>query len=345
MIESPLPTTGLAPPPLAGIRVLEVGDTIAAAYAGRLLADLGADVVKVEDGHGDPTRALGPFVGGDADPEHSAGYAYLNAAKRSVHTDVRAPEGQELLGRLVAGADVVIQATRADRPWLDGATLAAARAADPALIVTEIRPFGATGPRAGTPAPGPAPRPPGRHPGPRAGTPAPGPAPRAPTWWCWRPAGCCRSTPPAPPTLWPPPCATGGSSPRSTPPRGPWWPRWAPCTPAGATDRARSSTCRPRRRRRPSWPPPCPTSATSAWSRPTTAPGGCARGPPTPAPMGPCWCSAPRTSSGGGGWPSSASPSGASWRCSTPRRPGSSTPRPSRPSWPGPWARCRPRPS
>ena len=69
--------------PLVGVRVLEVGDTVAVAYAGRHLSDLGADVVKVEGPAGDPLRLLGPFVASIPNRDMSGGFAYFNAGKRS----------------------------------------------------------------------------------------------------------------------------------------------------------------------------------------------------------------------------------------------------------------------
>ena len=73
----------LEPParqPLAGVRVLECGDTLAAAYAGRLLSDLRADVIKVE-GLAGPLRALGPFVGGVLNRDQSASFGYFHAGQ------------------------------------------------------------------------------------------------------------------------------------------------------------------------------------------------------------------------------------------------------------------------
>src|SRR4051794_41593198 len=92
--------------PLAGLRVLEAGDTVALAYAGRLLADLGAEVVVVEEAAGHPLRALGPFAGGVPDAERSASFAYFHAGKRSVR---HCAEGT---AALAARSDVVLRSTR-----------------------------------------------------------------------------------------------------------------------------------------------------------------------------------------------------------------------------------------
>src|SRR5215510_13058117 len=98
------------PGPLAGIRVLELARILAGPWAGQILADLGADVVKVErPGAGDDTRGWGPpFVeGADGQNLSAAYYHSCNRGKRSVIADFRTPEGQELVRRLVATADVV----------------------------------------------------------------------------------------------------------------------------------------------------------------------------------------------------------------------------------------------
>src|SRR5947199_4035156 len=93
---------------LEGIRVVECGEGVSAAYAAKLLADLGADVVKVEPPGGDLTRRRGPFPGDRVDPEKSGLFIYLNTNKRGVTADLETPEGRELLGRLLVSADILI---------------------------------------------------------------------------------------------------------------------------------------------------------------------------------------------------------------------------------------------
>src|SRR5690349_21947040 len=99
------------PGPLAGIRVLELARILAGPWAGQLLADLGADVVKVErPGAGDDTRAWGPPWLADADGVSTGEAAYYlsaNRNKRSVTADLAHPEGQRLVRALAAQADVV----------------------------------------------------------------------------------------------------------------------------------------------------------------------------------------------------------------------------------------------
>src|SRR5688572_21336960 len=89
---------------LAPFRVLELGSTIAAPFCGRLLADFGADVIKVEDRSGDPARSLGRSVDGQ-----SLYAATLFRNKRLAAIDLRKPAGQDIVRRLVKTSDVVIE--------------------------------------------------------------------------------------------------------------------------------------------------------------------------------------------------------------------------------------------
>jgi benzylsuccinate CoA-transferase BbsE subunit len=123
---------------LAGVRVLDLADRTGA-LAGKLLAGLGADVVKVEPPGGDPMRALPPFWEGVAAPERSLFFWFYDAGKRSVTLDTASSEGAALLDRLVAKADVLIETGP------PGGT-DALRAAHPRLVVASITPFGQQGP-------------------------------------------------------------------------------------------------------------------------------------------------------------------------------------------------------
>src|SRR5436190_1902132 len=97
------------PAALDQLRVLEVGSGVAAAYAAKLLADLGAQVIKVEPpGGGDATRARGPFPGDVPHPEKSGLFLYLNANKRGITLDLTRPRGREVLERLAAGLNAAI---------------------------------------------------------------------------------------------------------------------------------------------------------------------------------------------------------------------------------------------
>src|ERR1700736_4948049 len=96
---------GSAPPPLAGVRVVEVGNFMAVPFCGMQLADLGAEVIKVENPRGgDLTRSTGPFLDGE-----SSNFVRLNRNKRSVALDLKSPEGKQLFRRLADRADVVVE--------------------------------------------------------------------------------------------------------------------------------------------------------------------------------------------------------------------------------------------
>jgi len=137
------------PGALDGIRVLDVGgELVGAAYATKLLADLGADVVKIEPLAGDPTRRRGPFAGGAPHPERSGLYLYLNANKRGVALDLQAPRGRDAFHRLVAGADLVVHDVHPTAMAAHGLDWTRLHAINPALVMTSIAPFGVTGPRA-----------------------------------------------------------------------------------------------------------------------------------------------------------------------------------------------------
>ena len=133
---------------LAGVKVLDLTTSIAGPYAGQLLADLGACVVKVErPGAGDDARAWGPpFLHGE-----SLWFLSVNRGKQSVTLDVNAPQGQELLHRLVGDCDVVLVnlVARAQRKLgLDSASL---RRRNPRLIHVSVSGFGLQGERADLP--------------------------------------------------------------------------------------------------------------------------------------------------------------------------------------------------
>jgi crotonobetainyl-CoA:carnitine CoA-transferase CaiB-like acyl-CoA transferase len=140
----------MSTPPLAGLRVLELARILAGPWIGQLLADLGADVVKVEAPEGDDTRQWGPpFVEG-VDGEHlSAAYFHsANRGKRSITADFRTPEGQALVRRLASHADVVVENFKVGGLQKYGLDSASLRAAYPRLIYCSVTGFGQTGPYA-----------------------------------------------------------------------------------------------------------------------------------------------------------------------------------------------------
>ena len=133
---------------LAHLRVLEIGGGVSAAYATKLLADLGADVVKIEAPGGDPARRRGPFAGGEPHPEKSGLFLYLNANTRGTTLDLTQARGQEVLERLAAGADLLVHNVHPSEAAAHGLDYARLAAASPQLVMTSIAPFGATGPHA-----------------------------------------------------------------------------------------------------------------------------------------------------------------------------------------------------
>ncbi|MDP7174548.1 MAG: CoA transferase, partial [Alphaproteobacteria bacterium] len=94
---------------LAGLRVVDLTQMLAGPYCAMLLADQGADVVKIEPPEGDVTRRLGPFLPGDEAKAYSGYYQSINRNKRGIVLDLKQAEGKAVLRRLAAAADVVIE--------------------------------------------------------------------------------------------------------------------------------------------------------------------------------------------------------------------------------------------
>lgn len=138
-------------PPLAGIRVLELARVLAGPWAGQMLADMGADVIKVEnpDG-GDDTRAWGPpFVEGKDGENLSAAYYHsTNRNKRSIAVDLKTEEGQEIVRRLAATSDVLIENFKLGGLKKYGLDYESLKAVNPKLIYCSITGFGQNGPYA-----------------------------------------------------------------------------------------------------------------------------------------------------------------------------------------------------
>lgn len=135
------------PGPLSGVRVVELGTMIAAPLATMILADQGAEVVKVESPGGDPMRPVGLM--GPGRNGMSALFAACNRGKRSAVVDLGTPKGREVLSRLVARADVFVENMRPGVAERIGAGEEQLRAARPELIYVSVRGFGETGPLAG----------------------------------------------------------------------------------------------------------------------------------------------------------------------------------------------------
>src|SRR5262249_46460907 len=127
----------------------EVGANVGAPYATKLLADLGADVVKIEPpGRGDPARQRGPFPGGVPHPEKSGLFLYLNTNKRGITLDLTRPDGRAVFEKLVARADLLVHNVLPPDMAAHGLDWAALSRVNPQLVMTSITPFGVTGPKA-----------------------------------------------------------------------------------------------------------------------------------------------------------------------------------------------------
>jgi benzylsuccinate CoA-transferase BbsE subunit len=141
MIQAPASAAALT-----GIRVLDL-TTNYAAYAGRLLADLGADVVRVEPPEGSPLRSLAPCQTGPTGAPLSFAHAFLDAGKRSVTLDLMTAAGRELLAELAASSDAMIETPSAAAA--DHIDFELVRQHNPGLVLVSISAFGRDGPYAG----------------------------------------------------------------------------------------------------------------------------------------------------------------------------------------------------
>lgn len=131
--------------PLGNIRVVEIASFVAGPYCGKLLADFGADVVKIEAPEvGDPSRRQGPFPDGTVDLEKSGLFLYLNTNKRSVTLDIADPRDRSQVVSLLKDADVLI----VDRTWDEmkelGLGVNELQSENPDLITVSITPFGSS---------------------------------------------------------------------------------------------------------------------------------------------------------------------------------------------------------
>ena len=134
--------------PLAGLKVIELARVLAGPLAGQTLADLGAEVIKVESPQGDDTRQWGPpFV--DHDGEKAAAYFHCcNRGKKSVVIDLRTPEGQAQVKQLIMDADILIENFKVGGLAKYGLDYASLSALNPRLIYCSITGFGQDGPYA-----------------------------------------------------------------------------------------------------------------------------------------------------------------------------------------------------
>ncbi|MCS7217540.1 MAG: CoA transferase [Thermus sp.] len=133
--------------PLAGLKVLDLSRVLAGPLCTMILADLGAEVVKVEPPWGDETRGWGPpFVAGE-----SAYFLSVNRGKKSLALDLKAKEGQEAVRRLAARADVLVENFKTGDLARYGLDYGSLKALNPRLVYLSLTGFGQTGPRAKEP--------------------------------------------------------------------------------------------------------------------------------------------------------------------------------------------------
>ena len=146
---------GITEPPLKGVRILAVEQYGAGPFATMYLADMGAEIIKIETPPmpgvpgGDSSRQSGPHFLGDNDSQF---YQAFNLGKRSITLDIRRAEGRETLRRLVRGADAVLNNLRGDQPAKLGLTYDALGQLKPSIVCAHLSGYGRVGPRASWPA-------------------------------------------------------------------------------------------------------------------------------------------------------------------------------------------------
>jgi crotonobetainyl-CoA:carnitine CoA-transferase CaiB-like acyl-CoA transferase len=131
---------------LSDLHVVELAQGIAGPYCGKLFADLGAEVIKVEPPEGDYARRLGPFPNDEPDPERAGLFLHLNTGKQSLTLDASVTSGQVILKKLLGRADVLIESDGPAVMSERNLSFDDLREAYPKLVYTSITPFGCTGP-------------------------------------------------------------------------------------------------------------------------------------------------------------------------------------------------------
>src|SRR6266849_2155616 len=132
---------------LAGFRIVECGDTVAASYAAKLMADMGAEVIKIEDpAGGDSARQRGPFPEKIPHPEKSGLFLYLNTNKRGITLNLEDRRGQETFQRLIPQTDLLIHNVHPTQMPALGLDYERLACLNPGLVMTSITPFGLSGP-------------------------------------------------------------------------------------------------------------------------------------------------------------------------------------------------------
>lgn len=132
---------------LAGIKVIEYGELVCAPYCAKLLADLGAEVIKIEEpGIGDVARRRPPFLNDRPDPECSGLFLLVNTSKLGITLNMRSAGGRKIFKELISSADIFIHDKQPQEVRKLGLSFNKLKAVNPALIVTAVTTFGQTGP-------------------------------------------------------------------------------------------------------------------------------------------------------------------------------------------------------
>ena len=131
--------------PYSGMKVLELAN-VNGMYCGKILAGLGAEVIKIERPGGDDSRKMGPFFHGEKGVENSLSFIYLNTGKKDITLDLATPEGKELFLQLAKDADAVIETYEPGTLENWGLGYDVLSQVNPGLILLSITPFGQTGP-------------------------------------------------------------------------------------------------------------------------------------------------------------------------------------------------------
>ena len=132
---------------LEGIKIIDLTHHVAGPYCTKMLADFGAEVIKIErPGVGDPTRKSGPFAGDTPDPDKSLPFLYLNTNKRSITLDIKSNAGQDILKQLVRDSHLLVENFRPRTLPSLGLSYEELRSINPSLVMVSISNFGQTGP-------------------------------------------------------------------------------------------------------------------------------------------------------------------------------------------------------
>src|ERR1700730_6618762 len=143
--DAPMSDAQPLPGPLTGLRILELADETGQ-FCGKLLGDLGADVIKIEPPGGETSRQIGPFLDDIPHRERSLSFWYYNTSKRGITLDLETEDGRRLFRHLAATSDVVVETFRPGFLASLKLDYQALREQNPGLILCSLTPFGQTGP-------------------------------------------------------------------------------------------------------------------------------------------------------------------------------------------------------